>query len=69
MFDSVRRLFQPAQAQPAVPQDWKKQGNDFLAGGDLPQAARCYREAVAADPRDAAACLNLGFVLDRKSVV
>lgn len=54
-----------AASQPAAPAsvDWKKKGNDHLARGELQQAAGCYRQAIAFDPADTAACLNLGFVL------
>ena len=41
----------------------RKQGNAHLQQGQLTQAAECYRQAVAADPADAAAHVNLGFVL------
>ena len=63
MLNSLRRLFQPEA--PALPggEDWKKLGNEALAQGRLAQAAHCYRNAVTADPRDAAACLNLGYAL------
>ena len=64
MLDAIRRLLQPprpAAAQPAV--DWKQQGNDFLARGELAEATRCYRSAAAADANDAAARLSLGYAL------
>jgi len=38
-------------------------GNALLASDDLRGAERCYRQAVAADPGDALARVNLGFVL------
>src|SRR5690349_4014646 len=63
MFDTIRRLLAPPQPAAEANTDWKAQGNGFLARGDLAEAARCYRRAVDADAQDAAACLNLGFVL------
>jgi tetratricopeptide (TPR) repeat protein len=43
--------------------EWKAQGNRALAAGDIATAAQCYRSAVAADPADPLARLNLGFTL------
>ncbi|MDE2604393.1 MAG: tetratricopeptide repeat protein [Burkholderiales bacterium] len=42
---------------------WRDRGNAALAQGQLLQAADCYRAAAAADPADAAARVNLGYVL------
>lgn len=42
---------------------YKKRGNEFLAQGQLEEAAECYRQAILINPRFAEACLNLGFVL------
>jgi tetratricopeptide (TPR) repeat protein len=44
-------------------QDWLGQGNAALAREDAREAERCYRAAMAADPRDPRAPLNLGFVI------
>jgi tetratricopeptide (TPR) repeat protein len=41
----------------------KKQGNALLARGDLQGAGLRYRAATLADPHDAAAFVNLGYVL------
>lgn len=38
-------------------------GNAALGRGELTEAARCYREAIAAQPQDPFPRLNLGFVL------
>lgn len=43
--------------------EWRSRGNAALGRGDLGAAADCYRQAAAADPADALAQLNLGFVL------
>lgn len=43
--------------------DLKKQGNALLARGQLHEAGLCYRAATLADPQDAAAFVNLGYVL------
>lgn len=40
----------------------KKQGNEFLAQGQIEKATECYRQAVAINPGDAESFLNLGFV-------
>lgn len=44
-------------------QQLRQDGNALLAKGDLGGAEQCYREAVAADPADVLARVNLGFVL------
>lgn len=44
-------------------EDHRKQGNAFLAAGDLVAAEACYRKAVAADASSAGAHVALGFVL------
>ena len=41
----------------------RRRGNAFLAEGKLDEASNSYREAITANPQDAAAFLNLGFVL------
>jgi len=53
----------PAAAPPAAPgaAEWRARGNQALGQGDLAQARDCYRQAVAADPEDPLARLNLGF--------
>jgi tetratricopeptide (TPR) repeat protein len=43
-----------------------QKGNEYLQSRDLEQAARCYREAIAADPNDSNPYINLGFVLLEK---
>lgn len=42
---------------------WRKSGNAFLKSNNLNEAARCYRQAIHADPSDAIGHSNLGFVL------
>lgn len=42
---------------------FRRRGNAFLAEGKLEEASSSYREAIAANPQDADACLNLGFAL------
>lgn len=44
----------------------RRRGNALLAEGKLDEACASYREAIAANPRDADACLNLGFVLSEQ---
>lgn len=41
----------------------RRRGNAFLAEGKLDEASTSYREAIAVNPRDADAYLNLGFAL------
>lgn len=41
----------------------RRRGNAFLAEGKLDEASSSYREAIALNPQDADACLNLGFAL------
>jgi tetratricopeptide (TPR) repeat protein len=45
------------------PAAWLAPGNAALAQGDLAEAQRCFRAAVAAHPQDPHARLNLAFVL------
>ena len=66
MLDAFRRLFSSAPAPAAAPEpgaDWKKQGNDHPARGEMAEAERCYRQAVQAAPGDASSHLNLGYAL------
>lgn len=51
----------PAAASPTT--DWRRQGNEALAAGNLAEATRCYQQGVAEQPGDAALRLNLGFAL------
>src|SRR5438477_5826844 len=44
----------------------KRRGDALLAEGRLDEAAHCYRQALAADSTDAAAQLNLGFILSEQ---
>lgn len=44
----------------------RRRGNSFLAEGKLDEASISYREAIAANPQDADAYLNLGFVLSEQ---
>ncbi|MGZ5786414.1 MAG: tetratricopeptide repeat protein [Ramlibacter sp.] len=44
----------------------RQRGNAFLAQGNLDAASASYREAIAANPQDANAHLNLGFVLSEQ---
>lgn len=44
----------------------KSQGNAFLGQGKLDEAAASYRQAIAENPLDADARLNLGFVLSEQ---
>jgi tetratricopeptide (TPR) repeat protein len=53
----------PAAAAAAPSADWRKQGNEALAAGNLAEATRCYQQGVAEQPGDAALRLNLGFAL------
>jgi tetratricopeptide (TPR) repeat protein len=50
-------------AETSTAADWRGQGNAALARGALDEAARCYRQAILVAPRDAAAHVNLGYVL------
>lgn len=44
----------------------RRRGNAFLAEGRLDEASASYREAIAFNPQDADACLNLGFALSEQ---
>lgn len=68
-FDRLLKL----RPQPAIPptqsdartlaEDAKRRGNGHFAEREFPQAERCYREALSADPDYAEALNNLGRVL------
>ncbi|MDD5328827.1 MAG: tetratricopeptide repeat protein [Sulfuricella sp.] len=47
---------------------YKKQGNEYLAQGDLPNAAECYRKAIEVSPDYAEGFINLGFVLKEQKL-
>lgn len=53
----------PPAANTASSADLRKQGNALLARGLLHEAGLRYRAATLANPQDAAAFINLGFVL------
>jgi predicted O-linked N-acetylglucosamine transferase (SPINDLY family) len=44
----------------------RRRGNALLAEGKLDEATSSYREAIALNPQDADACLNLGFALSEQ---
>lgn len=60
MFGFRRKAAVTAGASAA---EWRQRGNAALAQGRLHDAADCYRQAAAADPADAEARVNLGYVL------
>jgi len=47
---------------------FKKRGNEYLASGELENAAKCYRQAIEVNPEFAEAYLNLGFVLNEQKL-
>lgn len=47
---------------------YKKQGNEYLAQGELKNAAECYRQAIAINHDYAEAYINLGFVLKEQKL-
>ncbi|MES2508788.1 MAG: tetratricopeptide repeat protein [Pseudomonadota bacterium] len=69
----LQKLFSPAKVTPPSPvqparnparcAELRKRGNALLSQGKLDEAAMAYREAVRADPDDAASLVNLGYVL------
>ncbi|MFC5495967.1 tetratricopeptide repeat protein [Caenimonas terrae] len=65
--DKLAGLRKPAHAAPAPPAaariDWRARGNAALAAGQIDEAARCYQQAVDAEPGDPLARLNHGFAL------
>lgn len=76
MLDALKRMFARGpgvQEQPTagttLPEDrkagaerYRADGNAKLAAGELLDAERCYAQAVALDPDDAALHVNLGYV-------
>ena len=42
--------------------EWRRQGNDWLSQDNFTQAQTCYENALALDPHDVGALVNLGFV-------
>ncbi len=73
LFNRVKERFlsqAPAAQAAPVPDTqacrrFKQQGNGLLGQGRMAEAVACYRQAVAADPGDADARLNLGFGLSQ----
>lgn len=74
MFDFFQKLIRPGaqteSAENAAPlsasdriAELKKRGMNLATGGNLAEAAQCYRQATEADPLDAAAFAGLGRVL------
>lgn len=63
MIDAIQRLFRRSARDGRSASDWRREGNACLARGELAEAVRCYRAAVAAAPDDTDACLSLGFAL------
>lgn len=61
MWGLLRRQPQPPAGPTAA--EWRQRGNAALQRGALDEAAESYRAAVAAAPDDAAAHVNLGYVL------
>lgn len=45
------------------PEDWRRRGNELLKAGKLDEAQECYRQGTLANPNDAIAFSNLGYVL------
>jgi tetratricopeptide (TPR) repeat protein len=66
MFGFRRKPSAPPAAAPTGA-EWRSRGNAALALGNLEEAAVCYRDAAAADPADAMARVNLGYVLLEQS--
>lgn len=63
MFGFRRKPAAPPTPGVTTAAEWRSRGNDALAQGQLAEAAACYRQAAQADPADAAARVNLGYVL------
>jgi len=82
MFERIKGLLRPAAAGTAAAPTTapttaarergvvlKAEGDAFLAAGKLPEATRCFRAAIEADPGDAAARLPLGYALREQGQV
>ena len=73
-FTAELAKLQQGESKPAAPagavvshqRDPVERGDEYLAGGDLDQAAAAYREGIAADPARSDAHYGLGKVLLRK---
>lgn len=57
-----RRAVTPRRDGEAAAECFRR-GNQLLGEGNPEAAAGCYREALAADPGNIGACVNLGYVL------
>ncbi len=60
MFGFRRKHAAPGAVEAST---WRKRGNDALGAGRLDEAAECYRQAIATEPADPLARVNLGYVL------
>jgi len=78
MLKRIRDLFRSAgastKAAPVPPRSdrgaaFKAEGEAFLAAGKLPEAARCFRAAIEADPADTAAYVSLAYSLREQGQV
>jgi tetratricopeptide (TPR) repeat protein len=58
-------VFRRKQAAPGAIEasTWRKRGNEALASARLEEAARCYLQAIALEPSEPLARVNLGYVL------
>ncbi len=69
--DKLARFRKSTDASDATPApariDWRARGNAALAAGLVDEAARCYQQAIDAEPADPLARLNHGFVLMEQS--
>ncbi|MEJ6021455.1 tetratricopeptide repeat protein [Ramlibacter sp. PS4R-6] len=67
LFDKLGRRREQLEAREQPPHasatQWRERGNAALGEGRLADALEAYRQAAAADPRDALARLSLGFAL------
>lgn len=73
-----QKIFKKPQTQPEIQMsspvisdsaraaELKKKGNQLLAEGRLGEAGECYRAAALANPGDAFAFVNLGYVLSEQ---
>lgn len=61
-----RRDVQPPGEAAKQGRQWRDRGNAQLEAGDLPGAESSYRAALAIDPMDPLAHVNLGFVLSQQ---
>lgn len=66
MFKLIKRFFSLDPASVTLAHDYRKEGNRWLADGNLNEAEKSFRQAININPNQSEAYVNLGFVLSEQ---